>query len=179
MENVTVTTPNTSVASALSARINTLQISNTHRTTADVVLTDACEPEDTPATAPTPDSDAPAALESHDVLSAIGLQVSDKATLAALSGTNKTAHDANAQALAAIRAQHLQELAVAEHSSAGKNSGAYHVFDYWASQQGTGHHQTGQTCPSCGSTNTWEYDGTRTSYDYCKQCKHEWNRWYD
>ena len=102
MENVTVTTPNTSVASALSARINTLQISNTHRTTADVVLTDACEPEDTPATAPTPDSDTPpAALESHDVLSAIGLQVSDKATLAALSGTNKTAHDANAQALAA------------------------------------------------------------------------------
>ena len=175
METVTVTTPNTSVASALSARINTLQISNTHRTTADVVLTDACEPEDTPATAPTPDSDAPAALESHDVLSAIGSQVSDKATLAALSGTNKTAHDANAQALGAMHAQHLQELAAAKHSSASVD----HVFEYWASQQGTGHHQTGQTCPSCGSTNTWEYDGTRTSYDYCKQCKHEWNRWYD
>ena len=172
MENVTVTTPNTSVASALSARINTLQISNTHRTTADVVLTDACEPEDTPATAPTPDSDAPAALESHDVLSAIGLQVSDKATLAALSGTNKTAHDANAQALAAAHAQHLQELAAAARS-------LDHICEYWACQQGTGHHQTGQTCPSCGSTNTWEHDGTRTSYDYCKQCKHEWNRWYD
>ena len=172
MENVTVTTPNTSVASALSARINTLQISNTHRTTADVVLTDACEPEDTPATAPTPDSDAPAALESHDVLSAIGLQVSDKATLAALSGTNKTAHDANAQALAAAHAQHLQELAAAARS-------LDHICEYWACQQGTGHHQTGQTCPSCGSTNTWEYDGTRTSYDYCKQCNHEWNRWYD
>ena len=186
MENVTVTTPNTSVASALSARINTLQISNTHRTTADVVLTDACEPEDTPATAPTPDSDAPAALESHDVLSAIGLQVSDKATLAALSGTNKTAHDANAQALAATQAQHLQELAAAASSRAGSTSTGFSsafcgssAAEYWACQQGTGHHQTGQTCPSCGSTNTWEYDGTRTSYDYCKQCKHEWNRWYD
>ena len=86
----------------------TLQISNAH-----VVLTGACEPEDTPATAPTPDSGTPVALESHDVLSAIGSQVSDKATLAALSGTNKTAHDANAQALAAAHAQHLQELAAA------------------------------------------------------------------
>ena len=149
-----------------------LEISNTHRTTADVVLAGACEPEDTPATAPTPDSGTPAALESHDVLSAIGLQVSEKATLAALSGTNKTAHDANAQALAAAHAQHLQELAAAARS-------LDHICEYWACQQGTGHHQTGQTCPSCGSTNTWEYDGTRTSYDYCKQCKHEWNRWYD
>ena len=102
----------------------------------------------------------------------IGLQVSDKATLAALSGTNKTAHDANAQALAAAHAQHLQELAAAARS-------LDHICEYWACQQGTGHHQTGQTCPSCGSTNTWEYDGTRTSYDYCKQCNHEWNRWYD
>merc|ERR1719269_22694 len=119
-----------------------------------------------------------AALESHDVLSVIGSQVSDKATLAALSRTNKTAHDANAQALAAARAQHLQELAAAEHSSAGvsaKPSSTYSIAEYWACQQGTGHHQTGQTCPSCGSRNTWEYDGTRTSYDYCKQCNHEWN----
>ena len=135
----------------------------------------ACEPEDTPTTAPPLDSGTPTALESHDVLSVIGSHVSDKATLAALSGTNKTAHDANAQALAAMHAQHLQELAAAEHSSASVD----HVVEYWACQQGTGHHQTGQTCPSCGSTNTWEYDGTRTSYDYCKQCNHEWKRWYD
>ena len=103
-----------------------LEISNTHRTTADVVLAGACEPEDTPATAPTPDSGTPAALESHDVLSAIGLQVSEKATLAALSGTNKTAHDANAQALAAAHAQHLQELAAAEQSRASLD----HICEY-------------------------------------------------
>lgn len=54
-----------------------------------------------------------------------------------------------------------------------------HVFEYWACQQGTGDHKTNNTCPKCESTNTWEYDGTRTSYDYCKDCGHEWNRWYD
>lgn len=169
-------------------RINTTN--NRTTSTADVLTCGqqcgACEPEDTPTTALTPDSGTPAALESHDVLSVIGSHVSDKATLAALSRTNKTAHDANAQALAATRAQHLQELAAAASSRAGSTSTGFSsalcgssAAEYWACQQGTGHHQTGQTCPSCGSKNTWEYDGTRTSYDYCKQCNHEWNRWYD
>ena len=54
------------------------------------------------------------------------------------------------------------------------------VAEYWACQQGTGHRDhANQKCPQCQSLNTAEYDGTRTSYDYCKDCKHEWNRWYD
>ena len=78
--------------------------------------------------------------------------------------TTTTAHVGNEQEGQAAIAQ----------TSAGR------IAEYWACQQGTGHCDHGNVkCPECQSLNTANYDGTRTSYDYCKDCKHEWNRWYD
>merc|ERR1719440_1991085 len=78
--------------------------------------------------------------------------------------TTTTAHVGNEQEGQAAIAQ----------TSAGR------IAEYWACQQGTGHcDHANVKCPECQSLNTANYDGTRTSYDYCKDCKHEWNRWYD
>ena len=67
-----------------------------------------------------------------------------------------------------------------EGQAAIAQTSAGRIAEYWACQQGTGHcDHANVKCPECQSLNTANYDGTRTSYDYCKDCKHEWNRWYD
>ena len=89
-------------------------------TTDDAVLTrardqqcGACKPPEeavpTLATAPSPSTSA--AFESPDIVSAIASKISDKTTLAALSRTDKTAHDASAPTLAASKARAVQDLA--------------------------------------------------------------------
>merc|ERR1719482_2016786 len=104
-----------------------------------------------------------------EILACVG---DDTSTLAAMSRSSEAMHAAAGATLKARKEKRLEEL------RKGADS-VNHVCEYWASQQGTGHHRTSAQCPSCGGRNCGEYDGTRTSYDYCNDCGHEWNRWYD
>ena len=101
----------------------------------------------------------------------------DTSTLAAMSRSSKAMHAAAEATLKARKEKRLEEKRL-EELRKGADS-VNHVCEYWASQQGTGHRRTSAQCPSCGGRNCGEYDGTRTSYDYCNDCGHKWNFWYD